>query len=72
MRKPRKLKKAIKNAVIIYDISATPKSLSIDEVWIVFKEHGWLFYDSSKGNCPKFANLVGMRVKIINRKNYEK
>ena len=67
MRQPRKLKKAIKNAVIIYDVNAKPSSLSFEEVVEAFKIHGWLLYDSSKGICP-IVNKVGLRVKILNRK----
>ena len=72
MRQPRKLKKAIKKALIIYDVSAKPNHLDMDRLFGIFFEHGILLYDSSMGNCPEFANRVGMRVKIIDNKNFKK
>ena len=68
MRKPRKLKKAIKNSIVIYDIPATPAGFEIDELLKVFRDNGVLFYDSSLGKCPEFVNRVGGRVKIIDKK----
>ena len=67
-RQPRKLKKAIKKAIIIYDVSAVPKGMSLHDLWWeTWKEHGLLLYDSNEGNCPEFANRVGMRVRIVDK-----
>ena len=71
-RQPRKLKKGIKKALIIYDVSARPNSLPFDEVWKIWEENGLLLYDSKQGNVPEFANRPGSRVKIIDtNKNYK-
>jgi len=68
MKKSRKLKKAIKNSIIIYDISAIPHGLDLGELYRIFNDYGMLFYDSSRGDNPTLANRVGKRVKIIDKK----
>jgi len=69
-RQPRKLKKAIKKAIVIYDVSAIPKQIGgFDKLWEIWRNHGLLLYDSNEGNCPEFANRVGMRVRIVDKKD---
>jgi len=64
MRQPRKLKKAIKKAIIIYDVSAIPGGWDFDNLWSIWLHNGLLLYDSNLGSEPKFNNRVGKRVKI--------
>ncbi len=68
-RQPRKLKKALKKAIVIYDVSSIPSGVDVDKIFEMLHNHGMLFYDSKKGNRPKFANKVGGRLNIIDSKN---
>lgn len=38
MRKPRKLKKAIRKATLIYDLAAIPKQMTVDRILKGFRE----------------------------------
>ena len=63
-RKPRKLKKALKKAVITIDINSYPVHLFEDpSQWIeYFKETGILFYDSDNGGQePQILPIKGMK-----------
>jgi len=70
---PRKLKKQIKNAQIIYDLISVPKvfGVRIDErirvMDMLFKHEGILFYDSSQGgNIPKIIGIKS-KLKIVDK-----
>ena len=69
MKQPRKLKKAIKNALITYDICARPEGINtFEELLHIFAKTGFLFYDATKGERP-FINKKTKRTKI--RKDYK-
>jgi len=53
-RTPRKIKKAAKSVRVIYDISALPMGSDVDQVFYVYHKTGVLFYDSKRGEAPKF------------------
>ena len=69
IRQPRKLKKAIKNTILVYDVTACPGGMNITRMWEVFQKYGLILYDSQAGDDPILANRVGKRVQIINTKN---
>lgn len=54
-RVPRKKKKAVRNALIIYDISGCPKSTTIENVFEIFYRTGILIYNSEVGDRPIVA-----------------
>ena len=70
-RIPRKKKKAIKNALITYDVSAIPSGLEFDKLWEIWLKNGLLIYDSSLGSRPRFTNRIGKRAKIAPLKKVE-
>lgn len=68
-RVPRKLKKAIKNAVISVDIKSFPEGLcqDIQEWFEVYNQTGIIFYDSEHGGqAPQFLPMKGnKKIKAI-------
>lgn len=63
IKTPRKLKKAIKKAVISIDVSAIPRGLDVDRFFDIYKETGIMFYDSRKGEAPKVISFGNKRIR---------
>ena len=60
----RKLKKEIKNSIVVYDIGSIPIGTDIDKIFDMFFKRGVLFYDGEKGNKPFFLGKKGKRIKL--------
>ena len=68
--RPRKLKKAVQKALIIYDVNGIPKGVTLDKVSEIFHDTGILVYDSkgSRGissNTPRIVSRKNKRLKIV-------
>lgn len=69
MKQPRKLKKAIKKAIITYDICSRPDGIdSFERLLDILHNTGFLFYDETKGSKPTIYKKE-KRIKI--RKDYK-
>jgi hypothetical protein len=67
-RLPRKLKKQIRNAKIIYDVSARPEEMFMEDLMHCFDQFGVILYDSNKGEAPKVIIMgknKGIRVEQV-------
>lgn len=63
---PRKLKKAIKNSILILDIVSIPRGLDLESWYKIFQSTGLILHDSDKGGItPHFAKRKYKRVKVI-------
>jgi len=69
MRRPRKLKKAIKKAVIIIDVTSIPAGWTLQKYDEIFCQTGICFYDSDKGKAPRIVSFGNKRIR---RKTYKK
>lgn len=70
-RIPRKRKKAIRKASIVYDINSSPKNvgMSMEHVMCFFNDLGVLFWDSKEGGVePK----IYPKSKLLKVKNIRK
>lgn len=67
-RTPRKLKKAVKNTVLIFDICAIPDGLDVDKMFHLLHTTGVAFYDSEKGKAPQIHNRRKMFKGKINKR----
>lgn len=65
-RLPRKLKKVIKNATIIYDYNSLPKGLLLEDIVRAFKNTGFIFYSSESGEKPISSNKKVKLTTILN------
>lgn len=65
MKPPRKLKKAIKTAQLIYDIASKPHNAELRDITDCYHRTGVVFWDSSQGgDAPKFLK-TNKRLKIV-------
>lgn len=69
-RMPRKLKKAKKGNIIVYDLCLCPKHLKLSEVLDIYRKERLLLYDSgghTDAIPPKvLGNVRGVRFKDLN------
>jgi hypothetical protein len=74
-KRPRKLKKAVQSALIIYDIASFPRELeNFEKVTEIFHDYGILLYDSNaKGgigvDAPRIVGRKNKRLKIVDHRN---
>lgn len=74
-KRPRKLKKAVQSALIIYDIASFPRVLeSFDKVAEIFHDSGILIYDSNakegiRVDAPRIVGRKNKRLKIVDNRN---
>ena len=66
-KQPRKLKKAFKNSVIIYDVKAVPDGLDMERLFNIYFATGVLFYNNEKGIRPSITPSN----KLLKIKNYD-
>ena len=66
---PRKTKKAVQKALIIYDVNSLPRKLNIDfeQLLEVFKTRGILIYDGSSGDIPQIVGRKNKRLRIVKK-----
>ena len=66
-RKPRKLKKALKNKMIAIDLSTIPDGWDIEQWYQVVEKTGIVFYNCNyKGSRPpKLLSRTNKRIKIV-------
>lgn len=68
----RKKKKAIKNSLIIYDVSSVPKGMSLDQVLFHFHDKGILIYDGTHGDKPRIMGRKKKGIAIRHIHRYDK
>ena len=53
---PRRLKKRIKNAMLMIDLSSIPKCFTLDEIMYEYKNAGIILWDDERGSKPTFSS----------------
>jgi hypothetical protein len=74
-KRPRKLKKAIQKALIIYDVNGIPSGVDFSRVAEMFHDSGILVYDSHgrsgiASNVPKIVGRKNKRLTIKDSNGY--
>ena len=67
----RKVKKAIRNSIVIYDAESLPVDIGIDfsRVFEIFQISGWVIWDSSNGGDSPQVHPKRKGIKIVDSKN---
>lgn len=53
---PRRLKKRIKNAVLVIDLASIPKQFTLKDIMYEFMHTGVVWYEDTNGTKPTFIS----------------